>query len=501
MAAPSPVAQGNLESTPLAHVVMSVHVRHMSGTLAIWPEQGRGQDRILFKDGMVRAANVLEPSTDLTRALMPLFHRQGTPYAFYSEDLTGEGALTGHLDPLALVAASQRGGMRDEVVERVLDSLRGKLLRVKQGTDLARFGFIPLEKVFLETLRAGPVDVDSAIRVAPSQKVARRVLYVMTLASAIDAYEDELPGLSDSPPEPVPGTSAAPLPPPPRAPSMPSAAHAAASGPVLKPSGLSPEHSTLWDEAVTYASVIDGQNYFEMLEVPQSAGAEDIRTAYFTKVKKWHPDRLPTELTPIRDKVETIFGHLAEAERTLSDMDSRKDYLKAVQGGGGTPASDRQLSTVLTAAMEFQKVEVLMRRKDYTQAEQIVRSLIADVPDEPDYHGALAAILWRQRGTDAIDEATASIETALGMNPNHERSLMTKALIYLRQELPEEAMPLLEKVLDANPKNMDAERQLRVLRMRGGGKGRKSSKSSKAGKDKKGSGFLSGFFGSKKKKS
>jgi hypothetical protein len=36
-AAPTPTAQGDLEQTPFAHVLVHIQSRAMSGTLAIWP--------------------------------------------------------------------------------------------------------------------------------------------------------------------------------------------------------------------------------------------------------------------------------------------------------------------------------------------------------------------------------------------------------------------------------------------------------------------------------
>ncbi|MFT5358392.1 MAG: curved DNA-binding protein CbpA [Polyangiales bacterium] len=515
MAGPQPIAQGDLGQTPLAHVMMSVHGRSLSGTLAVWPSDGRGQDRIYFDKGTITKARLLEASNDLVRGLLPLFQRSGVPYAFYEEDLIVEESAEGHVDPLALVAASLRGGMRDSIVESVLSKHGGKLLRIKPGTPIERFGFIKSELTFLEMFRAGPINVDTAMRTSASGKNARRVLYMLSIADAIDHFEGEVarpltaepaqpvsdrPYVSGRPPSTT-STSSGSIRAPAPAPVNFSAAPSSSSGPPApkgsippartpkRPEGLPKALDLRWDEVVSYASTIDEQNYFEMLGVTTNAGSEDIREAYFTKVKHWHPDRLPPELSPLRDMADIIFRHLTDAEKTLSDADQRKQYFTAVQDGGGTPQSDRKLNTLLMAALEFQKVQVLLRRKDYTTAEKIVRELIATVPDEADYQAALGAILWRRDGVKSAREAMELTELALGLHDTNERALMTKAQILLRQEKVEEAYDIFRLILKKNPRNVEAQRHLRLGTMRQG----------KAPK-KKSNGFLSGFFGGNKSK-
>lgn len=507
MAGPQPIAQGDLGKTPLAHVMMSVHGRSLSGTLAVWPGDGRGQDRIHFSDGYIDKARLLEASNDLERGLLPLFQRSGVPYAFYGEDLIGEHGVSGRLDPLALVAASLRGGMRDSIVEAVLAGHGDKPLRIKAGTPVERFRFIKSEQTFLEMFRAGPIDVDTAIRAAASGKSARRVLYMLSIADAIDHFEGKIPLSPSMQPDTLDasirpeqrlsrpsatsttaGSIRAPAPEAVHFSSLPPKGSAPPGSGPKRPDNLSETLILRWNEVVGYGNRIDQQNYFEMLEVRLDAASDEIRDAYFTKVKRWHPDRLPPELSALRETADIIFHYLTDAEKTLSDEEQRKDYLKAVQGGGGTPKSDRKLNDVLMAALEFQKVQVLLRRKDYDTAEKLVRELIEAVPDEADYHAALGAILWRRGGLDNADEALELSEYALRLYDRNERARMTKADILLRQEKVDQAYEIFKRVLEANPRNVEAQRQLRLAHMR----------QSKAPKN--GGGFLSGFFGSSKSK-
>jgi len=45
---------------------------------------------------------------------------------------------------------------------------------------------------------------------------------------------------------------------------------------------------------------------FEILEIPDTAGAEEIRAAYLRKVKQYPPERSPEEFEKIRDAYDAL---------------------------------------------------------------------------------------------------------------------------------------------------------------------------------------------------
>src|SRR5690606_34414635 len=129
---------------------------------------------------------------------------------------------------------------------------------------------------------------------------------------------------------------------------------------------------------------LDRQNYFEMLGLTRDASADAVRKAYLGLVKKWHPDRVSPELAPVKPWVERIFHHLTAAQKTLSDENERGPYLSAIVEGGGTPESERQLASILQAAMDHQKAEVLLRRRDFDGAIELLRGAIEMSPEDAD---------------------------------------------------------------------------------------------------------------------
>lgn len=281
--------------------------------------------------------------------------------------------------------------------------------------------------------------------------------------------------------------------------------------PPAMPPNLAAEHAARWREIVAYAEKIDGQTFFEMLGVPQTVSPDEARTAYFALVKKWHPDRLVPDLLPLKPTAERIFRHLTEAHETLVDVDKRGPYLKAVQGGGGTPKAERELQAVLEAAMQFQKIDVLVRKRDFGTALRLLDEILLLAPEEADYHAARGQVIFKQHGTQdprQIEAALRAVEAALTRDDRCERALVTKAEILQRTGKENESFAIWKRVHELYPRNVEAQRMKRIADMRGhsskpskpppGGSKAPPARSSKAPPPKD-DGLLSKLFGSKKK--
>ena len=532
---PKTIAEGLLSQTPLEHVLVSVEKRRLTGTLAIWPEDDRrGQDRVLFHEGRISGARLLDPASALGRGLLPLFLRESAPYAFYEQDLVGEGegVLVGDLDPFALLAARLRGGAREDYVTRILEPLLGQQLRVTGGVPLERFGFIPKERGVVDLLRAEPATLEQLGRHSGDMKRARRLVYLLRITGVVSPAEQPsapeisgahgtgiappISGAHESPPvarpSTPPGNSRAPSASNSGAPkspsnsgahSSPSGAHSSRSGayrasqvelPPDPPADLTDELRERWREIADYAVEIDGQNFFEMLGLGNDIGEEEVRDAYFRRVKRFHPDRLPPGLAPLLPFADRIFHYLTEARDTLGDARARIKYKATVQQGGGTPAADRQLSRVVDAAMDFQKVEVLVRRRDWDEALSILQEALEVSPEEADYHAMRGWVLLQRYGTGKkkdADEILACANRALAQVPDHERALHTRATALKQLDRIHEALKDFERILARNPKHVDAQREIRLARMRGQKPG---------GAPPGGESFLSKLFGKKKPK-
>ncbi|MFW6050569.1 MAG: tetratricopeptide repeat protein [Myxococcota bacterium] len=521
---PRPVAEGHLSKTPLAHVLVNIANRRLTGTLAVWPDpqpEGRpqaGQDRIRFQEGMATAVRPLQSVANMDRALGALFTRQEAPYAFYEADLvgSGEGILRGELDPYAVVARALRGLAPEHAMEAVLARLGDTPLRLRSDAPLDRLELEPEELELVARLRQ-PAAVPELLHRSPDPQLSRRVLYLLAITRSVDATAQagapSAAGTRPSPPSSGafrPAASASSGAPGRRTPSnsgtRPTSQRPSRSGrsslipsepapPPAVPDGLAPEMASRWREIERRAREIDDQTYFEMLGVERSDGQGAIHDAYLEQVKRWHPDRLPPDLQPLKPWMERIFHLVTEARDTLSDADRRGEYVRAVQSGGGTPASDRKVNAIVGAAIQFQKVEVFARRKSWDDALEVLDEALELNPDEADFHAMRSWLLLQKHSTDAnapFNEMLEGAERALSLDERSARAHYTRGLILKRLGRTREAVRHFEKVTEIDPKHIEAAREVRLARMRA-----RSSTAPSAPEGRPS--LLSKLFGGKKK--
>ena len=89
------------------------------------------------------------------------------------------------------------------------------------------------------------------------------------------------------------------------------------------------------------------RDYYEVLEVPKTAAAEEIKKAYRKKAIQYHPDKNPG------DKVaEEKFKEAAEAYEVLSDPQKRQRYdqfgMAGMQGMGGFSGGGMSMEDIFT---------------------------------------------------------------------------------------------------------------------------------------------------------
>ncbi len=507
---PELIASGTLSKTPFGHLLVYLDQHRLSGTLAVWPEKTsekqQGQDRILFRLGRPIAARLVEPASALDQGLIPLFERRNAPYSFYNGDLLGpsEGRLESQIDPFALIMQSLRESMRNDVVQAVLTPLHGARLRVQPTVQFERYRFSPSEMGLVELLLAEPTDVETLVADSGLDPLlGRNIVYLLLITRAVTLYDESRENQAEAtrmrrsskvthpeihaPPEidtdhqhsPKPSRSNRPSPlPRSSSPSQPAAKRRESSRELLlktippPPADLDAETRHRWEEIRELAEKIDELNYFEMLNVESNTAPNEIRSAFFALAKKWHPDRLPEALLPLKPQVDMVFGYLSQAHQCLSNEEERLKYIRSVKEGGGTPASDRLMQKVLDGAMAYQRVEVLARKHEYDKALELLERVISLSGDEADYHAMQAWLLLQKHpeGDAPFKEMINATEKALKLNKDHERSIYYRGLILKRMKRDADALKFFRRAAELNPKNLDALREVRIATMRKGEK-------------------------------
>ncbi|HEY5148092.1 MAG TPA: tetratricopeptide repeat protein, partial [Polyangiaceae bacterium] len=271
------------------------------------------------------------------------------------------------------------------------------------------------------------------------------------------------------------------------------------------PPGMPADLSERWKAIVDRARTIDRTDYFNMLELARDATREDAEESFFILAKQWHPDRLPTELAPVRDACSRVFSRMSEAHATLIDDQKRTRYMRLLADGSGSPEMQETVAKVVEAATDFQKAEVCFRRNDLAQAEALCRKAVKADETQPDYQAMLAWLISLKPESQAPEKAAECIQMldrAIKMSDRCEKAYFYRGMLAKRVGRFEAAMRDFRRAVELNPNNIDAAREVRLHNMRGGvrrsstppGATTRSSLAPKPGKPDEKAGILGRFF-------
>jgi curved DNA-binding protein CbpA len=289
----------------------------------------------------------------------------------------------------------------------------------------------------------------------------------------------------------------APAPAAARPPQPPPKAPAAGAPPAAGAGGLTPEQQARKKEIEDKAAVLDKEDYFAVLGVTRTTAPPEIQKAFIGLAKKWHPDRVPSALTEVKDLCAKVFAKMSEAQQTLMDEGKRKKYLESSKpGGDDSPEAQAEVLVILEAATNFQKAEICLKRNDFKQAEELCKKAIDADPKPGDY---IAMMAWLQaQKPDKQDPAStqaliAELTRAIGVAPGSERAVFYRATLLKRVGQTEQAIKDFKRAMELNPRNVDAQREVRLWNMRGGDASKPASASS-GGKAKEEGGLFGKLF-------
>ena len=479
-------------------------------------QQASQADRPVLYGEMLVASGVLDPAQleaalreQLARALRYIASMPGeTTYAFYSgyDGLRGWGTDAPRgVDPLTMLWRMLREATPRAHVDAGLARVAASPLRLVRAPELDRLGIGATERAAVEATRAHPaLAVDLARATGLTEGDARLLVYLLLITKQVDvlapgqASRVEARAVTPPPATPVPPAGSSPparlsppggssrttgSPPPVRSSSPVPADRSGARPAVLSdppppprppsrpPPGLSSELAQRWAEIVDRAARIDSNDYFAILDISRDAPTADVQTAFLALAKRWHPDRLPNDLSPIRDVCSRVFARMNEAHATLADEERRKRYMRLLADGSGSPEMQEQVAKIVEAASRFQKAEVCFKRQDYEQAESLCRKALKADPTQPDYHAMhtwLLSLKPENQAPEKVVELVQALDAAIALSDRCERAFFWRGMLNKRLGKVALAQRDFKRAIELNPRNIDAAREVRLHQMRGG---------------------------------
>jgi tetratricopeptide (TPR) repeat protein len=349
-------------------------------------------------------------ATTLLEGILPLCPLPQGEFTFFEGDLIGEdpGALHGVVDPYELLTASLDGHVRDDMVGAVLARFAGKALRMLPGREIERLRLRAEYTPLLELIRAAPATADELVAQTPlPEQQVRRVLYALIATNVISAHDQRDSETFRSQVEPRSSRSPAsststPAAKPAGAGSMP-----AGGAPVAVPSG----RPAAWQQL---ASLRPGG-----MSLPPRNSVQPVSATAQSQVAL----RSPTSVAPEDEDKPT----------------------------------------------RIKRADQLLQRGRFDDALAIADAMLALDPYDDEALALRAHALFEkhQVNPDGLPRAVVdAIRRALEADGENPRALYVKGLTYKRGGDPKKAALYFRRVLQADPKHLDAQRELRLSKLR-----------------------------------
>ncbi|HZO08460.1 MAG TPA: DnaJ domain-containing protein, partial [Myxococcota bacterium] len=262
------------------------------------------------------------------------------------------------------------------------------------------------------------------------------------------------PVARSAPPTPTPAPRVPYVPLPPRKADVVKAAGAAVAN-------ESPELASL-------AEKLRAGSYFELLGVPENAGADAVREAYEDLSARVHPDRFLGASQTVRDLAEQVFRKVTEAHQTLADPRKRQEHALDRKRAEREVSRQKQAEKALEAATAFRDGEAALRARDYEGALRWFGKALELYPDEGDHHAHYGWALYLCHPSDPgmIQEALEHVRRGLKLATHREKPFLFMGRLHKAMGQNEVAEKMFTRAVQIQPECVEALRELRLINMR-----------------------------------
>jgi tetratricopeptide (TPR) repeat protein len=254
--------------------------------------------------------------------------------------------------------------------------------------------------------------------------------------------------------------------------SPPKAAAPAASIPVSPPAAkkeavAAPPQATI-PELVQLIVDLKQQDFFARLKLARNKGPlPNLKANYLQLAKTYHPDMVaPDAPAEMRELRAEVLAFLNEAYQELSDETKRDHYLGELEAA--EEVGDVNIGAIMEAEDQFQRGTHFFKARKYQEAFELFDGCIKLNDREGEFYAwrGYARFLAAANKRAAHIEAREDLRRALGLSPRCVVAYLFDGHMAKLLDAAVEAQRAYQKVLQLEPGNVEAQREVRLYEQR-----------------------------------
>jgi len=430
----------------------------LNESVKLMKDSGRQQGTILIEMGAISPHNLkygLEKQLEIK--LYDIFGWPEGEYQFNQKDDFETPITTLELSVASLIYEGIKRNYDVGKIEQYLDRYQNQYVHPNPNPAL-RFQEMLMDEDEENILKSidGSKTVREMLLSSPISR-ERMLRFLFALKSTGMIIINQYPAGQEAPP-PIP------VAPPPLPPKMEQRVPAGSPQEGIMPL----EDREIKNKIVKKLSVAKSGTYFDLLGVNQNSTIQEVKKAYISLAKEFHPDRIPNSAgREIRKMAEELFAILTEAHNVLTDEQKRGEYIDKVMQASKVDAAD-DVSRLLAAEGKFQAGEEYLKRRLFSKAAESFKEAIDLYPEEAEYfaHYGWALFQSEPENQEILKKARDAIATAITKNSKLDKAYLFMGYIYKGINRDDLAERQFEKAIQCNPDCTDALRELKLLDMK-----------------------------------
>jgi len=190
-------------------------------------------------------------------------------------------------------------------------------------------------------------------------------------------------------------------------------------------------------------------DYYDLLNLKNTATFNEIKDAYYQRAKKFHPDRFGDARDPeLKEKANFVFARINKAFEVLNHEEKRREYdMKGYKEMQSMDKGSENLGE--KANLFYRKAKTLYGQKRYRETASVMEEAVRNDPGKASYFLLLG--LSQSNIPTMRRVAEKNLQKVIEMEPWNAEPLVALGLLFLAEKMDKRAENFFRRALAIDP--------------------------------------------------